>query len=119
MRDDFDRNWETLSQDVQQAMKQWRRLHPQATLADIETAVDQQLGNLRARMLEDLALASHAADLSRDLPSPPPACCHCGTPLQARGKKRRRLTTHQGQTLDLERRYAVCPTCGVGFFPPR
>lgn len=119
MRDDFDRNWETLSQDVQQAMKQWRRLHPQATLADIETALDQQLGNLRARMLEDLALASQAADLSRDIPCSPPLCCHCDTPLQARGKKRRRLTTHQGQTLDLERSYAVCPTCGVGFFPPR
>jgi NADH pyrophosphatase NudC (nudix superfamily) len=119
LREDFDCTWETLSQEVTQAMKQWRLQHPQATLSDIEEAVDQQLGKMRARTLEDLALASQAADLRNELPSPPPLCSHCGTPMQSRGKKKRRLKTHHGQGLNLERSYAVCSTCGVGFFPPR
>jgi hypothetical protein len=119
VRADFDQTWEALSQEVRQAMKQWRLQHPQASLSEIEAALDQRLGHLRARMLEDLALASPTADLSAEFGSSPPRCCHCGTPMQSRGQKQRRLKTHHGQSLDLERSYVLCPTCEVGFFPPR
>jgi predicted RNA-binding Zn-ribbon protein involved in translation (DUF1610 family) len=118
LQSDFDSRWEALSQEVRQGMKVWRREHPQATLSEIEQALDERLGGLRARMLEDLALASTAANLSAD-PDPPRAVCpDCGSVLESRGQKLRQLRTHYDQQLSLWRSYAVCPTCQVGFFPP-
>src|SRR6266436_3876083 len=35
-------------------MTQWRKEHPQATWAEIEAAVDEQINPLRAQLLEDL-----------------------------------------------------------------
>ncbi len=37
------------------AIKRWRLEHPKATLSEIEQALEAQLGNLRARMIEGLA----------------------------------------------------------------
>ncbi len=63
MRTDFDAVWNNLAQEVMSGMKEWRLQHPKATLREIEVALDERLGRLRARMLEDVALASAAADL--------------------------------------------------------
>ena len=46
-------------------MKEWRLQHPTATLSEIEDALDERLSGMRARMLEDLALASAARNLSQ------------------------------------------------------
>ncbi|GHO71375.1 hypothetical protein KSC_102670 [Ktedonobacter sp. SOSP1-52] len=51
-------SWQQRSQDVDQAMQEWRRTHPQATLAEIERAVDEQMNQLRARMIEEVAHTS-------------------------------------------------------------
>ena len=59
---EFDRRWNALAADVMIGMKDWRVAHPRATLREIETALDERLARMRARMLEDLALASPAAD---------------------------------------------------------
>jgi hypothetical protein len=55
LREDFDRNWEKLGQEAMDAIKRWRLEHPKATLSEIEQALEAQLGNLRARMIEGLA----------------------------------------------------------------
>ena len=44
-------------------MKEWRLQHPKATLRQIEQALDDRLAKLRARMLQEAALASAAADI--------------------------------------------------------
>jgi hypothetical protein len=118
VRSDFDRKWEEMSQEVITGMKEWRLQHPKATLSEIEQALDQRLANLRARMLEDLALASAAANPSADTDQQPLLCPHCDEPLESRGQKVRHLKTHHNQQLSLLRSYAVCPRCQVGFFPP-
>ncbi len=46
-------------------MKEWRLQHSRATLSEMETALDERLARQRARMLEDMALASEVADLSK------------------------------------------------------
>ncbi len=46
-------------------MREWRLEHPKATFREIEAAVDEKLGGMRARLLEDLALASRAAEPQR------------------------------------------------------
>ncbi len=99
-------------------MKEWRLQHRKATLAEIEIALDERLGRMRVRMLQDTALASVAADIKGAQEEERPVCKKCGTKLRERGKQMRRLTSQHEQTLTLERSYGECPTCGWGLFPP-
>jgi ribosomal protein S27AE len=92
----------------------WRQAHPKATWVEIEAAVAAQLGPLRAAMLSDTAMVSEAADLSGERP----VCPTCGEPLVAAGSRRRRLRGEQDVPIAVERRYARCPRCGTGLFPP-
>lgn len=116
---EFDQNWQKQSEEVLVGMKEWREQHPKATLSEIEEALDERMGRLRARMLQDVALASVSSDWSEASPQERPVCSLCGTPLVARGKKTRQIQTQAGQEITLERSYGVCPTCESGFFPPR
>jgi hypothetical protein len=117
MRTDFDQQWRELSEEVITGMKEWRLQHPRATLSEIEAALDARLARLRARMLEDAALASAAADW-KSAAGAAPLCPECGKPLQARGGHPRQLQTHGGHSLTLQREYGVCPVCHTGLFPP-
>lgn len=99
-------------------MKEWRIQHPQATFREVEAALDERLARLRARMLEDALLVSRAADWEAESGANP-VCPQCGTLLDRRGKATRELTTQHDQVLRLERRYAICPKCQTGLFPPR
>jgi hypothetical protein len=72
----------------------WRLHHPKATLREIEAAVDARLVERRARMLQDVALASQAADVSQTRPSDWPVCPHGGSPVEPRGPRERQLMTH-------------------------
>jgi hypothetical protein len=117
MRSDFDRHWRELSEDVLTGMKEWRLQHPRATLNEIEAALDERLARLRARMLEDAALASTAADWDAAVGAAAPVCPQCRKRLQARGGHPRQVQTHGGQSLTLRREYGVCPVCHTGFFP--
>lgn len=117
MNSDFDGRWSGLSGEAMKQIKQWRLAHPQATLNQIEQALDGQLGQLRARLLEDLAQASDAAQLA-ERAAVPPRCPQCDEELIGRGQRVRELDTEQQQRLRLERTYATCPRCGVGLFPP-
>ena len=118
MRSDFDTQWHELAEEVMSGMKEWRLQHPKATLREIEAALDERLGQVRARLLRDLALASEVANLQAAPEHERPRCPQCGRVLEARGQQRRVLTTQHNQPLELERSYGVCPNCGTGFFPP-
>jgi hypothetical protein len=111
--------WQQLTQDLTTEMANWRQAHPSATLRELEEAFDARLNHLRARLLEDLALTSTAAEWRTEPAASQPRCAQCGVPLESKGSKSRTLQTHGGQTLTLERSYAVCPVCSTGLFPPR
>lgn len=115
--EDLDAGWQALSEEVMRGMKDWRVQHPKATFREIEAALDERLAQLRTRMLEDTLLVSRAADWNAT-DQEPPVCPQCGAVLQPRGQETRTLTTHYDQALQLERRYAVCPRCEAGLFPP-
>ncbi len=114
---DFDRRWEELAEEVLTGMKEWRLQHPRATLREMEEALDKRLNRMRARMLEDMALASEAANLSEA--EGRVYCPQCGEALVGRGTRKRALQTNGGEEIALERSYGVCPRCKVGIFPPR
>jgi hypothetical protein len=118
-RESADPTWEILSHDILTGMREWRLQHPQATLAEIEAALDERWYRVRARMLEDLALQSSAATWQTTIPAEHPTCPDCGGPLKSRGRQPRHLKTHGGQQLTLTRSYGYCPKCRKGHFPPR
>jgi uncharacterized protein with PIN domain len=118
MDSDFDAKWQELAEEVMSGMKEWRLQHPRATLREIEGAVDERLAKMRARMVQDAALASAAADIQSASDQERPVCPVCGAKLESRGKQERQVTTLHNQVLRLARSYGVCPACGAGVFPP-
>lgn len=117
MRTDFDTDWDALAEEVLSGMKEWRLQHAKATLREIEGALDERLAKMRARMLQDAALASAAADIKAAPEAERPRCGACRSVLVARTVAERQLITQHNQVLKLARSYGVCPTCGAGFFP--
>jgi YgiT-type zinc finger domain-containing protein len=115
VKEDIDGLWHRLSEEVMTGMVEWRMQHPKATLTEIENALDERLSKMRARMLEDLALASAAVKVNEEGAE----CPECGGKLESRGQKTRKLKTHHNRDITLRRGYGKCPKCGAGFFPPR
>jgi predicted RNA-binding Zn-ribbon protein involved in translation (DUF1610 family) len=114
-----EQEWHTQAEEVLTGMADWRAQHPRATLREIETAVDERLSALRARLLQDVAQASERAHWSQAFEGECPRCTACGTPLQPRGSHQRRLQTSGGRQITRARSYGTCPNCGAGLFPPR
>jgi predicted RNA-binding Zn-ribbon protein involved in translation (DUF1610 family) len=117
MREDFDAKWHEFAEDVMSGMKEWRIKHSRATLREIESALDERLAKMRARMLADTAMASAAAEMTSGEGGERMTCPVCGEELEARGKQERLLTSQYNQTMRIERKYGVCPHCEAGFFP--
>jgi hypothetical protein len=102
--------WERQAAEIRADLQTWRAAHPRATLARIEQEGDRRLAAARAGLVEALAMAEPEA--------PPPPCPACGGPMRWDGERTRRLTTTHNQPVALTRRYARCPACGAGLFPP-
>jgi hypothetical protein len=111
--------WHQLTEEITQAMSEWREQHPKATLREIESELDARLAHARARLLEDLAMTSSAASWQQAPRLHSPPCPECGKVLDQRGSHPRTLLTQGDQQLTLQRSYGVCPACGAGLFPPR
>ena len=116
--EEFDQGWRELAEEILTGMKEWRLQHPKATWNEIEAALDERLGRMRAKMLQDAALASTTTDWTATPPEKRPICPQCGQPLEPRGQQERHLQTHGGREVVLQRSYGVCPACGAGLFPP-
>jgi len=116
MQEDKKAQWEQLAREVLSGMKEWRSQHPTATFAEIEEVIEEHVAKMRARMLEDVVQwrAAQAGGEAAQM-----RCNACGGELEQRGKHVRHLTTQGNQQIALERTYGYCPTCRVGFFPPR
>lgn len=48
-------SWKEQGEEVFAAVAQWRETNPKATLAEIETAVEQQINRLRGQMIQEAA----------------------------------------------------------------
>ncbi len=113
--------WPVTAADVFSGLADWRAAHPRATFQEIERTLDERLALLRARMLEDLALASRQADVQALAPEERPACPACGGRVEARGGAggQNTATDDDVRTAD----HAHAQLCGLsrlrdGPFPP-
>ncbi len=116
--DQLEARWRELTEEVITGMKEWRLAHPKATFREIEAALDEKLAKVRARMLQDAALASAATDLQGAEARERPPCPKCGQPLEHQEMDTRRLTTNYNHTIELTRSYTLCPACGTRVSPP-
>jgi hypothetical protein len=110
--------WRELAEEVMTGMKEWRLAHPKATFKEIEAALDERLARVRARMLQDAALASAATNLKGAEVTERPPCPKCCHPLEHQETTTRTLTTNYNHTIELTRSYALCPACGTRVSPP-
>ncbi len=99
-------------------LTQWRKEHPKATWAEIESAIDEQMMQVRAQLIQDVVQMGESERWKELAEEERPRCAKCGKPLMARGKQTRSLQTNGGEAVKLTRTYGTCPACGVGFFPP-
>jgi YgiT-type zinc finger domain-containing protein len=91
-------------------LRRWRRAHPDATLTEIERALDERLAPARAALL---------AEVAGDAPDDEERCPACGGRLVRRGERTRTLRTQGDAALEVTRAYLSCPACGAGVSPPR
>lgn len=96
--------------DVHDALAAWHATHPDATFAELEAAVEEQLDHLRVQLLGERAAGVWVDEH--------PLCPECGATMTPQTTSTRRLLLRGDQPLDLDRRYVVCPRCGTGLFPP-
>jgi|SRR5947209_21655 len=95
---------------AQHHLASWHALHPRATFAEIEAAVEEQITRLRGELIEERIDQSFSQEQ--------PQCSQCGATMKPRAQDRRTVVLRGDQPLSLERRYVVCPACGAGLFPP-
>lgn len=95
---------------AQRELAAWQATHPTATFYDMEKAVEVQIERLRTALL--------AAQTEGVYVEERPACPHCGTTMARRTTRRKRVVVKGDETVDLDRTYVVCPSCGEGLFPP-
>lgn len=114
VRPELGAGWVERMRAITEDVRDWRATHPRATFDDLETALDARLDELRAAMLQELALASSTITATAD----PPVCPQCGQRAWRRGTRTRTLLVQGDQPVTVERGYAVCPACRTGFFPP-
>jgi len=95
---------------AQRDLAAWHTTHPDATLAELEVAVEKQIDRLRAHLLEGRTESGVCEGH--------PLCRQCGATMLPRTKGTRTLLLRGDTPLELERDYVVCPHCGAGLFPP-
>jgi len=103
-----------LADEILRSLDGWRAEHPKATLREIEQEVDEQLAVLRAKLVEELALASDMRDWKGS--EVRLRCPECEVELEVREEEERHLQSLYGQEVVLKCRRGVCPQCGAGIF---
>jgi len=93
-------------------MSRWRRANPQATLTEIEEAVEAELAQLRKQLVEEMVQEGSAG--IQEVPD----CPRCGQKMVKNGRRRRKLKSKEGQTIQLDRQQWRCLSCGTTLFPP-
>jgi RNase P subunit RPR2 len=106
--------WGEKIEEVREKMRAWRRSNPNATLTEIEEAVEAELARLQQELVEELAGKAEI----RESEEKEYLCPACQTPMQRNGKKKRRLRSKGKQVIELNREQLRCPACGMTLFPP-
>lgn len=100
------------SDELMQKMSRWQEENPQATLTEMEEAVEAELAKVRKQLVEEMVRKKEAA--TQEVPD----CPQCGARMLKNGRRKRKLKGKEGQTVELDRQQWRCLSCGTTFFPP-
>jgi transposase-like protein len=103
---------EEQADELTRKMSQWQQENPQATLTDMEEAVEAELAKLRKQLVEEMVREKEAAMQEG------PDCPQCGESMVKNGRRQRKLKGKEGETIELERQQWRCLACGTTLFPP-
>ena len=106
---------EKLAKEIVNGLAEWREQQPQATFSEIERETMKRMGELQARMMQELAMESAAKDWGVENV---PKCPECGEKLKRSSEQKRVLQAQGWHEVVLKRAYAICPKCGAELFPP-
>jgi transposase-like protein len=98
--------------ELTQKMSQWQKANPDATLTEMEEAVEAELAQLRKQLVEEMVWEKEVA--SQEAAD----CPQCGQEMVKNGRRQRELKGKEGQTLQLDRQQWRCLACGATLFPP-
>jgi transposase-like protein len=98
--------------ELTRKMRQWRQANPQATLTEIEEAVEAELAQLRKQLVEEMIREEMVGRQEE------PDCPQCGQEMVKNGRRQRKLKSKEGQTIQLDRQQWRCLSCGTTLFPP-
>lgn len=101
------------SDELVRKMSQWQEANPQATLTEIEEAVERELALVRKQLVEAMVQQKETTAATEE-----PDCPHCGQKMVRNGRRQRRLKSKEGQTIELDRQQWRCLSCGTTLFPP-
>ena len=90
----------------------WEKENPEATLTEIEEAVDVELAGLRKVLIERAANKEKAGAPEKV------SCPRCGQAMMKNGPKKRELKSKGGEKITIEREQMRCHHCGMTLFPP-
>jgi hypothetical protein len=107
-RDEFLQRTESLWDEF----NTWYQDHPEATLDEMEAELGKQRRAILGNFLE---LSLRQGDLGATPKAP--SCSQCGKPMVFKGYPQKEVHGLEADT-KIPRAYYVCPTCGVGLFPP-
>lgn len=99
-------------EDLTRKMSLWQAANPQATLTEIEVAVEAELAKLRKQVVEAMVREKEAANEAV------PECPQCGQEMVKNGRRQRELKGKEGATILLDRQQWRCLSCGATLFPP-
>ncbi|MCO5182160.1 MAG: hypothetical protein M9896_19150 [Candidatus Promineofilum sp.] len=98
--------------ELVQRLRHWQQVHPEATLTEIEEAVEAELAGVRKRLVEGMVKEREAAGQER------PECPECGARMFKNGRRQRQLKGKEGQVIELDRQQWRCLSCEATLFPP-
>lgn len=111
--------WQEEFEEASTTVEKWREKNKKASFTEIEKQLDEQMAQLRAKMLADLVAESELRDF-KELPvAERPKCPSCGKVLASNGQQSREITTNHEEKVEIKRSKGYCRDCKVSYFPPR
>lgn len=106
--------WQDKFEEIEAKIRAWQQAKPDATLTEIEEAVEAELAQLQRQLVEELAGEADRKNTEETKYH----CPACQTAMHRNGKKKRRVRNKDDQVIELDREQMRCPACGMTLFPP-
>ena len=94
MLDKSDPGMQKLVDEIVSGLAEWRQQNPKATFGEIEQETMKRMGQLQARMMQEMAMESKARDWE---PGSEPIGPECGEKMKKRSEQERRLQRPRGE----------------------